>query len=660
MKYFFALLLFFNFTISMFIVEGQDQRIADSLSKIYYSDNKHSGDSAYLELLYNLSYYQSNPDSALKFSNKLIGYATQKSNERYIYRGLLQKGNALRLKGNLDDAASVLFDCASEAQKINYQRGVGCATMALADVYMSSDNHNTSIRYYHKAMIIFNNLKDSALLANITFNIGSEYLRMYQPDSALSYFNISEDLYQKLKNQSGIAYNAGNKGLAYSKLKNYKQAEINLLKAIDQLKQLKDVYAVTSYQIGLSKIYRKQGELNRAIKYAMDSYQSAMDYGLMPQVRDACEFLSELYELTGDYKQALKYQIEYVTNRDSIINEQKILQIADLRTEYEVAQKQIEVDLLQKKREKQKIIIASLAAIVFLIAVLVFLLLINNKRKQQINKQLAEQKEELESQRDLLEEQKEELEAQRDQLEQQKEELETQRDRLSELNQTKDRFFSIISHDLRGPISSLHGFSLILMEYMDSKNYKEIPALAEELNISINKVSSLLDNLLDWALSQQGRFPYVPSKLSLPEIIDDIIMSSSPMALAKNISIIKEVEDNLFIWADKNSLLTVFRNLVNNAIKFSYTGSNIEVKTTRKNDVAEITIKDFGVGIPNEKIKDLFKLKGDKSTWGTAQEKGTGLGLSLAYDFITMNKGTIEVESEVDKGTTFIVKIPVA
>lgn len=245
------------------------------------------------------------------------------------------------------------------------------------------------------------------------------------------------------------------------------------------------------------------------------------------------------------------------------------------------------------------------------------------------------------------------------QLGEQKEELETQRDQLAELNHTKDRFFSIISHDLRGPVNSLHGFSVILKEYIANGNVAELTELTDELNQAISKVSSLLDNLLSWALNQQGRFPFSPAKVKLAEILDETVMSMAPMALAKNIDIVNEAEDDLTVWADKNSMMTVFRNLINNAVKFSQKNSTIEVHAAKVNNEIVIKVKDYGVGIPEEKIKDLFKLKGDKSTWGTAREKGVGLGLSLAWDFVKMNEGEIDVESEVNKGTTFVVKLPV-
>ncbi|MBN2610639.1 MAG: tetratricopeptide repeat-containing sensor histidine kinase [Bacteroidales bacterium] len=630
-------------TILFLTIQAQDQRIADSLNWIYYNE-KQINDSAYQELLYNITYYDSKPDTILKFSEKLIDFGIQKSNSFYLYRGLLQKGNALRLKGKFEEAAQVLFECASEAQKINDQRGVGCAYALLGDLYLSAKDHKNSLRYYHKAYEIFNILKDSILISATTFNIGSEYLNSQKPDSALFFFSNSEFYYQKLNNLSGIAYSLGNKGLAYSQLKNYQEAERNLTRAIELLKELHDMYAIASYQYGLAWMYKQKGELNKAITYAHGSYKSAYAHGLTQQVRDASKILSELYESAGDYKKALKYQAEYISIRDSIINTEKILQIADLRTEYEVAQKQTEVDLLKKKKQAQTIISASLAVIILLSIALVCILLGYNKRNKRVNKQLAEQKEELQTQRDLLEEQKEELE--------------TQNDKLTELNQTKDRFFSIISHDLRGPVSSMHGYSVVLKELLENKKHGQLLMLTDELNNSINNVSSLLDNLLNWALAQQGRFPYTPERILLSDIIDETVMNLTPMALAKNIEIINEIQPKLKVTADKNSMMTVFRNLVNNAIKFSHKGGKIEILSEKNKEFAKVTIKDYGVGIEKDRLKDIFRLKGDKSTWGTAHEKGTGLGLSLAYDFVTMNKGAIDVESEPGKGTTFILKIP--
>ncbi|MBN2213677.1 MAG: tetratricopeptide repeat protein [Bacteroidales bacterium] len=615
--------------LSFSLIRAQDQRIADSLTTIYYRQIP-SDDSAHLMLLYDLAYYHPNPDSALKFSNQLINTARDKSNPLFIYRGLLQKGHALRLKGDFENAAQVLFDCASEAYKMDYHRGVGCAFTALGDLYMSTEDHKNSLLYYNRAIAIFKDQNDSTRLANVLFNAGSEYLFINQLDSALNYFNISERIYRYLNNPTGIAYCYGNKGLAYLRQDNSRLAEKNLLKAIELLKELGDMYPIAKYHLGLSEIYGDNGDYRRALSHAHESYDLADSYGLLQNLSSASRMLSELYSLTGDYKKAFEYQIEYISYRDSIINEEKIIQMANMRTEFEVAQKQTEVDLFKKKKQTQTIISMGLGVIILLTGALICVLYANNKRKIQINKQLEEQKEE----------------------------LRTQRDQLADLNQTKDRFFSIISHDLRGPMNSLHGFSVILKEYIAEGNVADLGELTDELNQAINKVSSLLDNLLSWALNQQGRFPFSPGKIRLAEIMDETVMSLTTMALAKNISIVNEVEDDLVIWADKNSMMTVFRNLINNAVKFSQRDSTIKVTGNKANARALVKIKDNGVGIPREKMKDIFRLKGDKSTWGTESEKGVGLGLSLAYDFVRMNKGEIMVESKVNKGTTFIVKLP--
>lgn len=614
-----------------FQLSAQNQKMVDSLVEVYHSKkNTYNNDSVFFNLLYEISYYHYNPDTALKFANELIKYAQNKSDHFFLYRGLLQKGNVLCLKGNYEDAVKALFRCASEARKMNYSRGIGCAYVAIGDIYLSTEDHGNALKYYNQAIQIFRNLNDSSVLANALFNAGSEYLFINNTDSALAYFNASESIYIKLNHKIGIAYSLGNKGLVFLQSENYGKAEKNLLSAIEMLKDLNDMYPVASYQRALAKLYKAKGDNDKAIDFALSSYDLASKYGLKQPIRDACEILSDIYSSTGNFKEALDYHLEFIAYRDSIINEETIRKVADLRTEFEVSQKQAEVDLLKKKRQTQVLISAGLALVTLLIGTLGIVLYVNNKRKQKLNIQLAEQKEE----------------------------METQRDQLVELNNTKDRFFSIISHDLRGPISTLHGFSIILKEYISNGNIKSLSELADDLNASINKVSSLLDNLLDWALSQQGRFPYTPVKVNLSEIIHEIIMNSSHMAMSKDIDILCNPPESLMVWADKNSLMTILRNLLNNAIKFSYKDSKIEIFAGKLKKYAEIRVKDYGVGIPKEKISDLFKLKGDKSTWGTAKEKGVGLGLSIAYDFITMNKGTINVESEVGKGTTFILKIP--
>ncbi|HNP17874.1 MAG TPA: HAMP domain-containing sensor histidine kinase, partial [Fulvivirga sp.] len=171
-------------------------------------------------------------------------------------------------------------------------------------------------------------------------------------------------------------------------------------------------------------------------------------------------------------------------------------------------------------------------------------------------------------------------------------------------------------------------------------------------------LSGLLDNLLNWALQQQGHFPNVPEKIEVEELGNELKGIFSNMAKAKNIELTTLVSNNLALWGDKNTTRTIFRNLVNNALKFTPEGGKVSLLAELNGNSATVIVQDTGVGIAEEELKRLFEMDGKKSAYGTAGEKGLGLGLQLVYEFVEMNKGTIEVESEVGKGTKFIVNLP--
>lgn len=618
----------FAFLFNNFLL-AHEQEKTDSL--IFLLKSRKISDSAKFSILTDVAFNYNNPDSSLFYAEQLIDFAKVKSNQKYLAKGYYIKGLAFKFKGNLEEAIKSFFFSAQYSKNVNYINGLGNSYVALGDVYLYSKNHSNAFFYYNKAIKIFRDLKDSIPLASVLLNCGNGYLSVNILDTALLYLNESLDIF-KIKNfRLGIAYCLGNSGRIYSKLGNDSLAELKIISAIEILEKAGDKYALASYKRYLAYIYRDKKNILKALIYANQSLKIASDAGLTPQIRDACDLLAELYSKTGDYSNAYNYYKKYISYRDSINNEETIRKMADLRTEYEVAQKQSEVDLLIKKRKVTRAIAAGLIVLVLLSGALILILYRNYKRKKSLNKLLLEQKEELMA----------------------------QQEQLAELNRTKDRFFSIISHDLRGPIGAIGNFPILFKEYIELNDINELSELIVYMDSSVQKVSNLLDNLLEWALSQQGAFPYRPEKVQLNNLITEIYSIFSNMAETKGIKLVEEVKEELFVEADKNSLMTIIRNLLNNAIKFTPQGGVITIKAVRENDDALLTVSDTGVGMPEEKLNSLFQLSEKKSTWGTDNEKGLGIGLSLVHEFVRMNNGTIHVESKVGEGTSFFVRIPV-
>jgi len=229
---------------------------------------------------------------------------------------------------------------------------------------------------------------------------------------------------------------------------------------------------------------------------------------------------------------------------------------------------------------------------------------------------------------------------------------------LEKLNIAKDRFISILSHDLRSPFNSLLGLSEILIKDVRKIDIDEIEDIANIINKSARNSYNLLEDILLWARTQQGSFPFNPQKLSFTDICKNILEMLNPNAEAKNIAINCLTADQLIVFADIDMFKTVLRNLVSNAIKFTNNGGTININAEQTNSNVTISVSDNGIGIAPDNLTKLFDISQIQTTTGTAEEKGTGLGLLLCKEFVEKHGGKIWVESEVGKGSNFKFTIP--
>ncbi|NPD44681.1 MULTISPECIES: sensor histidine kinase KdpD [unclassified Lentimicrobium] len=224
-------------------------------------------------------------------------------------------------------------------------------------------------------------------------------------------------------------------------------------------------------------------------------------------------------------------------------------------------------------------------------------------------------------------------------------------------NESKDRLFSIIAHDLKGPFSSLLGFSNMLEEELNEGDLSNVKKYSSTLNTTLTKTYYLLINLLDWSSSQTNRISFVPEKFCFNDLVDEIFHFLDLQAQDKEIVLKRIIDGQIFISSDRNMMSTVIRNLISNAIKYSNKGE-IELKAYFINNDLYCSIKDCGTGISKEKMNTLFQISEIESIPGTNNEKGTGLGLMLCKEFIEKQNGEIGVESELGSGSVFWFRIP--
>lgn len=235
--------------------------------------------------------------------------------------------------------------------------------------------------------------------------------------------------------------------------------------------------------------------------------------------------------------------------------------------------------------------------------------------------------------------------------------LQEQAAELRELNRSKDKFFSIIAHDLRGPISSITGLSGLLLQYQEKWSVKKVRETVETLKSTTTSLMNLLENLLQWSRIQSGAISSNPQKNDISKIVQNSIDIVRSSALQKNIKINCSVEQAK-VMVDSTMLTSVIQNILTNAIKFSYKGGVIDITSSTEDEKVSLLITDYGLGIEEKVLKNILKIENQEVRLGTAGEKGTGLGLLLCNEFMRLNDGWVSIRSQVDQGTTITVSMP--
>ena len=647
-------------------VYSQDQKVADSLAVIYNEGGL--SDTARLELLTKLSFNEVNDlNLSLKYAEELITLSLKTGNNNYLQSGYFQKGNKKRLFGDLEEALDAYIKSAEVARLENNKKGEGNVYGAIADIYSMSNNHANARLYYKKAIAILRESNDSVALASAILNAGEEFRLSEIYDTAYDYFEESGIIFEKLNYLIGKAYSMGNIGMIYASTGESSLAEENIKEAIGILEKLGDYYPICAYLVSMADIYNEKGDIQAALDYAHKSLALAQKYELKEQIRDANLKLSELYEQSGNPAESFKYFKNYITYRDSINNLKTVQNMANLRTDFEVAQKQREVDKLSQQKQNQLWWLITIAGVLFTTFIVLFMFYRNNKIKQKANKLLRIQKEEIEAQKKNVEKTLSELKATQAQL--------IQSEKMASLGELT----AGIAHEIQNPLNFVNNFSEINSEMIDELNAEldkgeigEAKAISKDIKENELKIShhgkraeSIVKGMLLHSRSSSGQ----KEPTDINALCDEYLRLSYHGFRAKdksfNADFKLELDESLpKIEVVPQDFGRVLLNLINNAFyavnKKLESGVNdykpmVVVSTKRLNENIEIKVLDNGNGIPDS-VKDKI-FQPFFTTKPTGQ--GTGLGLSISYDIITKgHSGEIHVETKEKQGTGFIILLP--
>jgi serine phosphatase RsbU (regulator of sigma subunit) len=404
------------FVVFLMAINSSSVIFGQSTDSLLYllNNNLVEDDSAKYELLCEIIANTTDLESNLQYCDQAIELAEELN--IMPAKPYILKGTCYLNSGNLALALECFIKAANNYEKYDYNEGLADAYQYIAETYNQQENRDNAKYYLKRAIKIYEKEKDSTRLATALLNLGYTNYSMDQFDSALVLFSTTSDLFKKLDKPIGYAYSLGNSGLAYSGLSDFEKAEEYLLPAIEILTQEGDERAVTEYVIKYASILQQKGEIKKAITCANRGFVKAIQNGIKEYERDAAQTLAQLYEITGMYDSAYHYQSLYISANDSIKSDENIQKMADLRTEFEVAKKQAEVEILEKNKLFQRIVILGLAIILFLAMGLVLIYYLNLKLSRKLTADLDER-------RLLLEKQSSELKEKNDRIIRANEEL---------------------------------------------------------------------------------------------------------------------------------------------------------------------------------------------------------------------------------------------
>ena len=475
--------------------------------------------------------------------------------------------------------------------------------------------------------------------AEALFNLADLYTIQGNYEEALAHHKRALAINRSLADRFAEAVSLNNIGVLYTLMKNEAKGLANHQVALDIRSGLNDKRGVAESHNNLAGLYFRQNNFDVAIRHGLIALEHARESQAQEQIFKSYDLLSQAYKAMGDYKNGLMYRELSLAIYEFIQNERHERQVLETQNRYVVGKKESEIqklDAVRIEREgelaEQKRFRNALFALVGLVFVIAGLLLILYlvKRRSNIVLQVA------------------------------RKEVQQQNAKLQELNHTKDKFFSIISHDLKGPLNSLTSFSHLLINHTDSLSKDEIRMLAGDLDKSVKNLLSLLENLLEWSRSQTGNIDFTPEVFDLTELLEKNKSLLESQATNKEISISVAHADKYPVKLHKASINTVVRNLVSNAIKFTGEGGKIVLDIQERDGHFIISIEDNGLGMKPEVAAKLFRLDSKHTTLGTANEKGTGLGLILCREFVENNGGKIAVRSAPDKGSVFTLTFPLS
>jgi signal transduction histidine kinase len=515
------------------------------------------------------------------------------------------------------------------------KEGLVATLSNLAHIYRARGEHREAIRYFEQASVIEQNHLEIKKPHYFLVNIAEEHTRLGEYTQAL-----------QLLREAGRVLNAlpipDDEDLLIWLDMERVGGEIFLLtgqyqEAIRSLEKALDLAIRTDYkekegpvQIMLARVYFETKAFTKAEQLLMQARVIAEETSSYNMMRDVYNLLSKVAEARGTYTNAYAYLQKYLAANDSVLSIEGAKRMSEMQAEYDTEKKEATIRLLEQENEIQQLRVTKretqfgLTALLAVFLLLATALFFNRYRlKRQTAMLLAGKNQE-----------------------------------LSRVNATKDKFFAILAHDLRNPVSSFHNISQQLKSNIHRINKEDLTYYLDELTRGAQTIHQLLLNLLDWARSQRGEVQMLPEELTPGELVEEATEAVAAGLREKQLRLSTDLRDEQPLVTDRNLVVTVLRNLLSNAVKYTPVGGDIQIETHRNERKYHFSVSDTGIGMTPEELGKLFRIEENTRSIGSPDTKGTGLGLILCKELLDRIGGTIRVSSTPGLGTTFEFTVP--
>ncbi|MBN2480862.1 MAG: tetratricopeptide repeat protein [Bacteroidales bacterium] len=603
--------------------------VSDSLVRFMESMPDSSKTEILITLCDEMKY--NHPEIAFEYGQQAIDLAKDLNHPHQIGKAYMAVAEIYILWSLYDSAMDYLLLSLDQFEITDNKQELAICCNNIGIVYMSAGEYQNAANYFNKARELNRELGNYSQIVNNLVNMGSNYIKQDSTEKGLSYYLVSLMIADSLNMEEAKINLLNEIGLGYHQLGRYEDALQNYYQALELLKNNPNAYTRATTLANIAASYHEGQNHPAALRYAQEALDLSKTNKFNRITWITTRMLSEIYAAQNNYRLAYDYLAEHKIISDTLMYVEKTEELLKIQARYDLDKKEQEIEMLRSENEQNRksiqtrsIIIVAIASLLSILVTLIFILVRLNRKYRELNYRLTLQGKELEA-----------------------------------LNDQKDKFFSFVAHNLKNPFNTIMGFAELMQRCTDTKDAEKVRQYSNLIYNLSSQVQKVLSNLLEWSRLQRRTFEFKPETIELSSLIKDVMEMNNKEAARKDIHFELTGHENVYAFADRTMITTVMQNLISNAINFTLPSGKISISCRSRDNHAEVSVSDNGVGLEEEDIPKLFQFDILKTKIGTGENKGAGLGLILCKEMVERNGGAISVKSEIGKGSEFSFTLPI-